>query len=245
MKIIGDKNTWLRLFNPIAAISDDIQITFNKKGAYGKIADKNHVSIVDIFQEAEEFESYNIDDEFDIVMDADDVIPFIKQAKKDEKVTLILKDERKYKVHIGELKRTFKIVKDTMKTPRFTEPNDLHNSIVVSHKDLKLGLTACENLMTDEFAITIHGIDNKTTIDATDTYDAVEVNLSEVAIREKIHQPSQSSFSIEYFKNIVKGLAFAKEIRILTGTNTLLKLEAVVGARGYAHYWMAPRMVDA
>lgn len=245
MKVVATKALWLEVVNALSSFADKNTIQFELKpdGLHSTMVDTAHVMMANLHMVSEDFQKYEIDDEHGITFDTSDFYAFIRTAQKDEAITMEEVKTDVYRFRIGNLTKTFKNLKAEFSYPKVPQKlEDLVNHIILPSTELRTSLKACAMIMSDAVNIIVDSTEKQTKMVAEDRTDSVEVILSKSCIREHIKDPSHSTYNMDMFESILKGIPTTKEVRLLTGLNTILKIEMIAGTKGYCHFYLAPRI---
>lgn len=236
------------LFRAVAAVVDEASFKITQESLRLVAMDPAHVSLVDFELKKEAAEEFIADRETELTVNLQELLKFLKRAKKGETLTLIYDDEkRRLNIVLGDPTKsrerryqlnTLEPISTTSASPRLV----FEARARVSSEALWEAIEDA-SLVSDSVRIVIQP--SAVVLMAKGDMGVVENKLSkDGALVYEVEAPHEvvASFSLSYLERIVKpGKDLSEETLIQLSSNKPIKLTFTVPA-GRLEYLVAPRL---
>ncbi len=229
------------VFSILTPIVGEIKLEADDEGWKIKAVDPAHVAMVDLSLSKDAFEGYEVEP-MDLGLNVERLLEHLKGGKADDMVSLKLDGDNRLVVSMSNL---------TLKLPLvdasgFSEPKVPNLQLPVGLKlnsgELQKGLKVSASISD---YITFDCTEDKLIMTSSEDLSSMTLELLKGEQYELINfeKPVKSSFSLDYFSQLMKGVGANRDIVLNIGNSYPLKMEfEFSGDHGRARYLLAPRI---
>jgi len=236
--------TLRNVFSILTSITGEIKLVANQDGWRVRAVDPAHVAMVDMELDQKAFSEYQVEP-MELGLNVERLLDHIKTAKADEDIHMKLDADNRMIVSMSNLTLKFPLVDSSgfsdPKVPNLTLPV----SLKLNSAELQKGLKASQSLSD---YLTFNCQDDKLTMTSTEDLSSMTLELKKGVefAQEKFEGPAKSSFSLDYFSQLMKGVGANRDIVLQIGNSYPLKLEFEFSdGLGKVRYLLAPRIESA
>ena len=236
--------TLRNVFSILTSITGEIKLVANQDGWRVRAVDPAHVAMVDMELDQKAFSEYQVEP-MELGLNVERLLDHIKTAKADEDIHMKLDADNRMIVSMSNLTLKFPLVDSSgfsdPKVPNLTLPV----SLKLNSAELQKGLKASQSLSD---YLTFNCQDDKLTMTSTEDLSSMTLELKKGVefAQEKFEGPAKSSFSLDYFSQLMKGVGANRDIVLHIGNSYPLKLEFEFSdGLGKVRYLLAPRIESA
>lgn len=232
------------VFSILTPITGEIKLVADKDGWRVRAVDPAHVAMVDLELSYGAFEDYNVEP-LELGLNVERLLDHLKSAKADEEIMMKLDQDNRMIVSMSNLTLKFPLVDSS----GFSDPKVPNLSLPVSLKlnsaELQKGLKASQSISD---YLTFNCTEDKLVITSTEDLSSMTLELKKGSeyIEEKFEGTAKSSFSLDYFSQLMKGVGTNRDIMLHIGNSYPLKIEFEFSdGLGKVRYLLAPRIESA
>jgi len=232
------------VFSILTPITGEIKLVANADGWKVRAVDPAHVAMVDMELSQKAFDQYSVEP-MELGLNVERLLDHIKTAKADEEVHMKLDQDNRMIVSMSNL--TLKI--PLVDSSGFSDPKVPNLSLPVAIKlnsaELQKGLKASQSISD---YLTFNCQEDKLVMTSTEDLSSMTLELrkDEEFVQENFEGPAKSSFSLDYFSQLMKGVGSNRDIVLHLGNSYPLKLEFEFSeGNGHVRYLLAPRIESA
>ncbi|MCE4624125.1 MAG: proliferating cell nuclear antigen (pcna) [Caldisphaeraceae archaeon] len=241
-----DPRTWRYIIGSIEKIIDEGVITANEDGLSLRAIDTSRVVMVDFYYPRDAFEDYELNDkEEDLGLSFSVLNSVLKRAEKNDELELSSDGNSLSLKYIGRGERLFKIPLINITQERLPEPKinfnvkaKLTNNIFIdSIKDIES--------ISDSITISADEEGNKLVITGKGDIEVAEIELSiekKNLIDLSIDSPDTSTYSVEYFSDMLLAAREAELVSLLYSQDTPAKVVMEYQGGGRMTFYVSPRI---
>lgn len=234
-------NVLKEIVDVISTLVNEAKFAINDKSVCVKAVDPAHVAMIDLIVHKTAFDVYNAS-ELEMGIDLEKLKDVLKLARADDPISIKFdEDKTKLILKIQNITRRMPIVDVTsMSEPKL--PNlVLPTKVVVKASELDQGIRASESVSDH---VTLMATPDGFELKSEGDMDSVNLRLPKDLLGElKCDEDTRSTFSLEYFSNMVKSIAHSENVTMSMGTDYPVKLEFDIAEKnGHVIYLLAPRI---
>ncbi len=242
--VFPDAREWRYIIESLATIIDEANFIATEEGLKLRALDPGRIAMVELNMPQEVFEEYEAEGEVKIGVNFDDFNKIIKRAKADNKLELIVEDNKLTVVLLGRVVRRFSLPLLDIAGQELPEPrlNLTVNAQMLSDtfrdalKDAAL-FSESVRLKAENDALIMRARSDKGEWEAEFTRE--NGGLIEISIDE----PAEASYGLDFLDKIVsKAYRISEIITLKFATNMPLSLRFDIAGGGWLSYLLAPRM---
>lgn len=229
------------VFSILTPIVGEIKLVANEEGWNIKAVDPAHVAMVDLKLSSEAFEKYEIEP-MELGLNVERMLEHLKGAKSDDTVHMKLDTDNRLVVFMSNLTLKMPLVDSSgfsdPKVPNLALPVGLKLNSGELLKALKVSASISDY-------ITFDCTEDKLVMTSSEDLSSMTLELFKDKEYEEINfeKPAKSSFSLDYFSQLMKGIGNNRDISIFLGISYPLKMEfEFADENGHARYLLAPRI---
>ncbi len=229
------------VFSILTPIVGEIKLSAGEEGWNVKAVDPAHVAMVDLSLSKDAFEKYEIEP-MELGLNVERMLEHLKGAKSDDMVHMKLDSDNRLVVSMSNL--TLKI--PLVDASGFSDPKVPNLALPVGLKlnsgELQKGLKVSASISDH---ITFDCTEEKLVMTSSEDLSSMTLDLHKGQEYEEIHfeKAAKSSFSLDYFTQLMKGVGPNRDIVINIGNSYPLKMEFDFAEEtGHARYLLAPRI---
>lgn len=234
-------DTLKSVFSILTPIVGEIKLKADEEGWKIKAVDPAHVAMVDLTLSKDAFEKYELDP-MEIGLNVERLLEHLKGAKADEIVDIKLADDNRLVVSMSNL--TLKI--PLVDASGFSDPKVPNLQLPVGLKlnsgELQKGLKVSASISD---YITFDCGEDKLIMTSSEDLSSMTLELHKDQEYEVVNfeKPAKSSFSLDYFSQLMKGVGPNRDINFNIGNSYPLKMDFDFSDEsGHARYLLAPRI---
>ncbi|MHA1114606.1 MAG: proliferating cell nuclear antigen (pcna) [Candidatus Heimdallarchaeaceae archaeon] len=234
----------------ISSIVSECFLSINKDSIQIKTFDPTRISMFDFVLKKEAFQEFKVDNSFSLGLNLETFNNMLKTAKKDEVLNLNF-DEREQRLRIlfkaKNRERSF-----TLKMIDIKDDNPPPDKVkILRTAQFNIDASFFQQVLKDSMMISdhfkIHAFPDKVIFSCSSFSNEMETVVgpeSEEIETEsfEIIEESESSYSLEFLNNFMKGIRSSETLTIGFATNKPIILEYNLENKGYLHYMLAPRI---
>jgi len=230
--------TVLSVLTPIVG---EVKLVAEKDGWRIKAVDPAHVAMVDLHLSKDAFDRFDIEP-VELGINAERLLEHLKSGRSDEAVNLKLDNDNRLVVSMSNLTLKMPLVD----TSGFSDPKvpnlQLPVSIKLNSGELQKGLKVSASISD---YITFDCSEGKLTMTSSEDLSSMTLELLKGKEYEEIsfEKPAKSSFSLDYFSQLMKGVGPNRDMVLNIGNSYPLRMEFDFSEeKGHAKYLLAPRI---
>ena len=239
---IGIKAEVLKsVFSILTPIVGEVKLRADEEGWKIKAVDPAHVALVDLSIAKEAFENYDVEP-MEIGLNVERLLEQVKNAKADEEVKMKLDEDNRLVVSMSNLTLKLPLVDASgfsdPKVPNLSLPVVLKLNSGELNKALKISASISDY-------ITLKCTEDKLIMTSSEDLSSMTLELHKDEEYEQLEfqEGCKSSFSLDYFSHMMKGVGNNRDIQINIGNSYPLKLDfEFAEGNGKARYLLAPRI---
>ncbi len=229
------------VFSILTPITGEIKLVANQDGWRVRAVDPAHVAMVDLELDQKAFSEYNVEP-MELGLNVERLLDHIKAAKTDEDIHMKLDPDNRMIVSMSNLTLKFPLVDSSgfsdPKVPNLTLPV----SLKLNSAELQKGLKASQSISD---YLTFNCQEDRLTMTSTEDLSSMTLELKKDVdyMQEKFEGVAKSSFSLDYFSQLMKGVGPNRDIILNLGNSYPLKMEFDFSEpNGHVKYLLAPRI---
>jgi len=229
------------VFSILTPIVGEIKLVASEEGWNIKAVDPAHVAMVDLNLKKEAFEEYNIEP-MELGLNVEKMLEHLKGAKGDDIVHMKLDSDNRLVVSMSNLTLKSPLVDSSgfsdPKVPNLALPVTLKLNSGELQKALKVSASISDY-------ITFDCSEDKLVMTSSEDLSSMTLELFKDKEYEQknFEKPAKSSFSLDYFSQLMKGVGTNRDIEINLGVSYPLKMDFDFAEdMGHARYLLAPRI---
>lgn len=231
------------IVNAISPISDEVKFQITSEGMSMKSIDSTHIAMIGLEINSNAFESFEAD-ETEIALEMDKIKDVLKLTSSGENILMEQDSEHGRLVFkLGNITRRMSLL-DNSSIGSFKVPNlELTATIVVPAHELQRGIKASGDISDH---ITLSAEDNHFELTCTGDSDSMNLVMDKSSnISIDAPEPVRSSFTLDYFSNLIKAVPSDTNITIGLSTDKPVKISFdLADGNGTVRYLLAPRIED-
>mgnify|MGYP006284266665 CR=1 FL=1 len=239
---IGVKAEVLKsVFSILTPIVGEVKLRADEDGWKIKAVDPAHVAMVDLSMSKEAFDRYEVEP-MEIGLNVERLLDQVKNAKADEVVNMKLDEDNRLVVSMSNLTLKLPLVDASgfsdPKVPNLSLPVSLKLNSGELNKALKISASISDY-------ITFSCTEESLVMTSSEDLSSMKLELQKGVEYEQLEfqEPCKSSFSLDYFNHMMKGVGNNRDIEINIGDSYPLKLDfEFAEGNGKARYLLAPRI---
>jgi proliferating cell nuclear antigen len=234
-------DTLKSVFSILTPIVGEIKLTADEEGWKIKAVDPAHVAMVDLIISKEAFDKYDVEP-MELGLNVERMLEHLKSAKSDDLVSMNLDKDNRLVVSMSNLTLKMPLVDASgfsdPKVPNLQLPVGLKLNSGELQKGLKVSASISDY-------ITFDCSEDKLVMTSSEDLSSMTLELSKGTEYEEINfeKPAKSSFSLDYFTQLMKGVGPNRDISLNLGNSYPLKMDFdFAEGKGHARYLLAPRI---
>ncbi len=234
-------DTLKSVFSILTPIVGEIKLTADEEGWKIKAVDPAHVAMVDLTISREAFDKYEVEP-MELGLNVERMLEHLKSAKSDDLVKMNLDKDNRLVVSMSNLTLKMPLVDASgfsdPKVPNLQLPVGLKLNSGELQKGLKVSASISDY-------ITFDCSEDKLVMTSSEDLSSMTLELSKGTEYEQINfeKPAKSSFSLDYFTQLMKGVGPNRDISLNLGNSYPLKMDFdFAEGKGHARYLLAPRI---
>ncbi len=234
-------DTLRSIFSILTPIIGEVKLRADEEGWKIKAVDPAHVAMVDLELSKDAFERYEVEP-MELGLNVERLLEHIKGARSDETISLKLDDENRLVVSMSNLTLKLPLVDAAgftdPKVPNLQLPVGIKLNSAELQKGLKVSASISDYLTFDCTADTLVMTSSEDLSSMT-----LELQKGKEYEEKQFEGESKSSFSLDYFTHLMKGIGANRDIELHLGNSYPLKLEFDFAEDlGHVIYLLAPRI---
>lgn len=236
--------TLKNVFSILTPITGEVKLVADKDGWRVRAVDPAHVAMVDMELGHQAFKDYNVEP-LELGLNVERLLDHLRSAKADEDIHMKLDPDNRLIVSMSNLTLKFPLVDSS----GFSDPKVPNLSLPVSIKlnsaELQKGLKASQSISD---YLTFNCQEDRLIMTSTEDLSSMTLELRKDVeyVSEKFEGAAKSSFSLDYFSQLMKGVGPNRDIVLHIGNSYPLKLEfEFADGLGRTRYLLAPRIESA
>ncbi len=229
------------VFSILTPIVGEIKLIADEEGWKIKAVDPAHVAMVDLTLSKEAFDRYEIEP-MEMGLNVERMLEHLRGAKSEDIVKMKLDSDNRLVVSMSNL---------TLKMPLvdasgFSDPKvpnlELPVGLKLNSGELQKGLKVSASISD---YITFDCTEEKLVMTSSEDLSSMTLDLIKGQEYEemKFEKPAKSSFSLDYFTQLMKGVGPNRDINLSLGNSYPMKLEFdFAEEQGHSRYLLAPRI---
>ncbi len=233
--------TFRSVFSVLTPIAGEIKLAADENGWKIRAVDPAHVAMVDLELESSAFEKYDVEP-LELGLNVERLLESIKSARGDELITMKLDDDNRLVISMSNLTLKIPLVDPSgfsePKVPSLNLPINLKLNSAELQKGLKISASISDYL-------TFECSEDRLIMTSSEDLSMMTLELKKGEEYEVVEfeKPSKSSFSLDYFSHLMKGVGANRDIQLHLGNSYPLKLVfEFAEEKGHAIYLLAPRI---
>ncbi|MCU0798808.1 MAG: DNA polymerase sliding clamp [Candidatus Thermoplasmatota archaeon] len=229
------------VFSILTPIVGEVKLSADKDGWKIRAVDPAHVAMVDLGLLKSAFERYEVDP-MELGLNVERLLEHLKSAKGDDTVLMKLDPDNRLVVSMSNLTLKMPLVD----TSGFSDPKVPNLQLPVGLKlnsgELQKGLKVSASISD---YITFDCSQEKLVMTSSEDLSSMTLDLLKGKDYEEVsfEKPAKSSFSLDYFSQLMKGVGTNRDIVLNLGNSYPLRLEFdFAEPNGHARYLLAPRI---
>jgi proliferating cell nuclear antigen len=229
------------VFSILTPIVGEVKLTAGEEGWNIKAVDPAHVAMVDLTLSSDAFEKYDIEP-MELGLNVERMLEHLKSAKSEETVQMKLDSDNRLVVSMANLTLKMPLVDASgfsdPKVPNLALPVGLKLNSGELLKGLKVSASISDY-------ITFDCTEEKLVMTSSEDLSSMTLDLFKGSEYEEVNfeKPAKSSFSLDYFSQLMKGVGPNRDIVLNLGNSYPLKMEfEFADENGHARYLLAPRI---
>lgn len=234
-------DTLKSVFSILTPIVGEIKLTADEEGWKIKAVDPAHVAMVDLTISREAFDKYEVEP-MELGLNVERMLEHLKSAKSDDLVRMNLDKDNRLVVSMSNLTLKMPLVDASgfsdPKVPNLQLPVGLKLNSGELQKGLKVSASISDY-------ITFDCSEDKLVMTSSEDLSSMTLELGKGTEYEQINfeKPAKSSFSLDYFTQLMKGVGPNRDISLNLGNSYPLKMDFdFAEGKGHARYLLAPRI---
>lgn len=239
----SDARTWRYMVASIEKIIDEGVFIVNSEGLSLRALDTSHVVMVDLFYPASAFNVFEVDGEESIGVSFDVLSKILRRARKDDGLILEAEGTMITVAFKSKGVRRFTFPQVTLSYEKLPEPR-----IAFSVKARMMGTTFREVVKDVEpysEVLTLQANEDKLLFTGRSELASVEAELSlerGSLIELEVDSPSRSSYSIEYFSQMLSAAQAADAIVVQFSDDVPIRVDLEYLQGGRLTFYVSPRV---
>jgi proliferating cell nuclear antigen len=232
------------VFSILTPIVGEVKLRADEEGWQIKAVDPAHVAMVDLTLSKEAFEKYEVEP-MELGLNVERLLEHVKNARAEEDVKMLLDQDNRLVVSMSNLTLKLPLVDASgfsdPKVPNLALPIGLKLNSGELMKGLKISASISDY-------ITFNCTEEKLVMTSSEDLSSMTLELNKGVEYEEIEfqEPAKSSFSLDYFTHMMKGVGSNRDIMLFLGNSYPLKLDfEYADSSGKARYLLAPRIESA
>ncbi|MGA1821225.1 MAG: DNA polymerase sliding clamp [Thermoplasmatota archaeon] len=232
------------VFSILTPIVGEVKLRADEEGWKIKAVDPAHVAMVDLSLSRDAFESYDVEP-MEMGLNVERLLEHVKGARAEEIIKMKLDEDNRLVVSMSNLTLKLPLVDASgfsdPKVPNLTLPIGLKLNSGELLKGLKISASISDY-------ITFNCLEDKLIMTSSEDLSSMTLELSKGVEYEEVHfeEVAKSSFSLDYFTHMMKGVGNNRDIYLYIGNSYPLKLDfEFADEAGKARYLLAPRIESA
>ncbi len=229
------------VFSILTPIVGEVKLKADEEGWKIKAVDPAHVAMVDLTLSNDAFDKYEIEP-MELGLNVERLLEHLKGAKADDLVMMKLDTDNRLVVSMSNLTLKLPLVDASgfsdPKVPNLQLPVGLKLNSGELQKGLKVSASISDY-------ITFDCGEDKLVMTSSEDLSSMTLELLKGDQYEAISfdKPAKSSFSLDYFSQLMKGVGPNRDILLSIGNSYPLKMEFEFSEeKGHARYLLAPRI---
>jgi proliferating cell nuclear antigen len=234
-------DTLKSVFSILTPIVGEIKLKADDEGWKIKAVDPAHVAMVDLTLSKEAFLKYEVEP-MELGLNVERMLEHLKSAKSEDEVSMKLDQDNRLVVSMSNLTLKMPLVDASgfsdPKVPNLQLPVGLKLNSGELHKGLKVSASISDY-------ITFDCTEGKLIMTSSEDLSSMTLELGKGREYEEIsfEKPAKSSFSLDYFTQLMKGVGPNRDISLNLGNSYPLKMDFdFADDFGHARYLLAPRI---
>ncbi|OYT47878.1 DNA polymerase sliding clamp [Thermoplasmatales archaeon ex4484_36] len=229
----------------ISSLVDEAKFRFDEEGLKIRAVDPAHVAMVDLALSKSAFETYEVEP-MEMGVNLPKVQNHLKGVKADSIVILKVDDDTgRLTMNIENLTVKMPLIDlSEMTEPKIPDLPDMKAQVKVHNSTEVLKAVKASESISDYITLDMQ------TEDVLNLYSSEELSSMNLELRKgkdydviQFSGPARSSFSLDYFSQIMKAIGGEKELELHLGVDYPLKMLFHIGeGEGRALYLLAPRI---
>lgn len=229
------------VFSILTPIVGEIKLVADEEGWKIKAVDPAHVAMVDLSLSKEAFERYEIEP-MELGLNVERMLEHLKGAKSEDMVKMKLDSDNRLVVSMSNLTLKMPLVDASgfsdPKVPNLQLPVGLKLNSGELQKGLKVSASISDY-------ITFDCSEEKLVMTSSEDLSSMTLDLFKGQEYEEVNfeKPAKSSFSLDYFTQLMKGVGPNRDIVLNLGNSYPMKMDFQFAEdMGHARYLLAPRI---
>ncbi|MFW3146391.1 MAG: proliferating cell nuclear antigen (pcna) [Thermoplasmatota archaeon] len=234
-------DTLKSVFSILTPIVGEVKLKADDEGWKIKAVDPAHVAMVDLTLGKDAFDKYEIEP-MELGLNVERLLEHLKGAKADDTVMMKLSEDNRLIVSMSNLTLKIPLVDASgfsdPKVPNLQLPVGIKLNSGELHKGLKVSASISDY-------ITFDCSEDSLVMTSSEDLSSMTLELKKGEQYETINfeKPAKSSFSLDYFSQLMKGVGPNRDIILNIGNSYPLKMEFDFSEEaGHARYLLAPRI---
>jgi len=233
--------TFRSVFSVLTPIAGEVKLKADAEGWKIRAVDPAHVAMVDLELSRGAFDKYEIEP-LELGLNVERLLESMKSARGEEMVRMFLDDDNRLVISMDNLTLKIPLVDPSgfsePKVPSLQLPVKLRLNSAELQKGLKISASISDYL-------TFNCEEDKLVMTSSEDLSSMTLELKkdkEYQL-ESYDKPSKSSFSLDYFTHLMKGVGANRDLEIHLGNSYPLKMVFdFADENGHAVYLLAPRI---
>lgn len=229
------------VFSILTPIVGEIKLKADEEGWKIKAVDPAHVALVDLTLSREAFDRYDVEP-MELGLNVERLLEHLKGGRADEIVMMKLDTDNRLVVSMSNLTLKLPLVDASgfsdPKVPNLQLPVGLKLNSGELQKALKVSASISDY-------ITFDCSEDRIIMTSSEDLSSMTLELAKGEQYETVafEKPAKSSFSLDYFSQLMKGIGANRDIVLNIGNSYPMKIEFDFSEdQGHARYLLAPRI---
>lgn len=239
----SDARTWKYLMTAMSKIIEEGVLKFTEEGVFLRAMDPSHIVMIDLHMPKTIFEEYGISGIEKIGINLNEMVKVFKRATKNDKLILEFNGGKIKIIFSGSSERAFILPLLSLAEEEIPEPK-------IEFKVLaRIASTTFRDILKDiepvGEAIKFIAEEDLLKIIGKGSKGEAEIVLSRESgalIDLEVKEKSESTYSVEYFKNIASVSQAAETVALRFSTNIPCRLDFELAGEGRLSFYIAPRI---
>jgi len=240
-----EPRTWRYIIGSIEKIIDEGVFTANDNGLHFRALDTSRIVMVDFIYPKSSFDEFEVNNEESIGVSFSVLSDVLKRAEKDDMLELITDENNIALKYIGKGERIFRIPQLSLSQDKLPEPKITFTVRAKLTNNSFIDIINDIEAISDSLTISANDKEDKLIITGRGDIESAEIELSlekQNIIELNIDSPDSSTYSIEYFSNMLIAAKEADLVTLMYSQDAPVKVEMEYQNGGKITFYVSPRI---